>query len=93
MATKIPQSPKDHLGQILADADLDYLGRDDFFAIANQLCDELLMFGIINNEDDWNMLQIKFFESHHYFTKTAIELRNKKKLEHLAIIKSKLSHK
>lgn len=93
MATKLPQTPHNHLEQILADADLDYLGRDDFFAIANQLCDELFMFGIINNEDDWNMLQIKFFESHHYFTKTAIELRNQKKLEHLAIIKSKLSKK
>lgn len=91
MATKLPQSPNNHLEEILADADLDYLGRDDFFKIGNQLFEELAMFGIINNEDDWNKLQIKFFESHHYFTPTAINLRKQKKMEHLAMIKSKLS--
>jgi len=30
MATKMPQSPHDHLGRIICDADLDYLGRNDF---------------------------------------------------------------
>jgi predicted metal-dependent HD superfamily phosphohydrolase len=90
MATKLPQTPHNHLEEILADADLDYLGRDDFFTIGNQLYDELAMFGIITNEDDWNRLQIKFFESHHYFTPTSIRLRQQKKQEHLAIIKSKL---
>lgn len=90
MATKLPQSPKNHLEEILADADLDYLGRDDFFTIGNQLYEELAMFGIISNEDDWNKLQVKFFESHHYFTDTAIRLRSKKKAEHLRTIKSRL---
>lgn len=90
MATRLPQTPHNHLEEILADADLDYLGRDDFFTIGNQLYEELAMFGIITNEDDWNRLQIKFFESHHYFTATAIKLRQQKKEEHLAIIRSKL---
>lgn len=90
MATRLPQTPKTHLEEILADADLDYLGRDDFFKIGNQLFEELAMFGIITNEDDWNRLQIKFFDSHHYFTETAIKLRQHKKEAHLAIIKSKL---
>ena len=31
MATRIPQTPHNLLEQIIADADLDYLGRDDFF--------------------------------------------------------------
>lgn len=90
MATKIPQTPLNHLEEILADADLDYLGRDDFFKISNRLYEELAMFDIVNNEDDWNMLQVKFFESHHYFTRTAIRLRAKQKEAHLQIIKSKL---
>jgi len=92
MATKIPQTPHNHLEEILADADLDYLGRDDFFTISNWLFEELAMFGIVNNEDDWNRLQIKFFECHHYFTKTAINLRGNKKEEHLNMIKSKLNN-
>lgn len=91
MATKIPQMPQNHLEQILADADLDYLGRDDFFTIGDKLYDELSMFGIINTERDWNILQERFLENHSYHTATAISTRNEKKLENLQIIKSKLA--
>lgn len=91
MATKIPQRPQNHLEQILADADLDYLGRDDFFTIGDQLYEELTMFGIISSEYDWNLLQEKFLENHNFFTKTAINSRNLKKQENLNIIKAKLS--
>lgn len=91
MATKIPQLPKTHLEEILADADLDYLGRDDFFTIGNRLYDELSMFGIVNTADDWNNLQIRFLEKHHYFTKTAIESRKDQKDKHLAYLKSEIA--
>ena len=89
-ATRIPQTPKNKLEQILADADLDYLGRDDFFTIGNKLFDELSIYGILSTEDQWNQLQIRFLESHNYFTDTAIRLRKGKKEEHLRSIKSKL---
>lgn len=92
MATKIPQSPENHLEEILADADLDYLGRDDFFTIGNRLYEELAMFGILNSERDWNLLQEKFLENHRYFTRTAIDKRSKKKEENLNIIKLKLQN-
>lgn len=90
MATKIPQTPHNHLEEILADADLDYLGREDFFTIGDKLFEELTMFGIVNSERDWNLLQEKFLESHHFFTETTINKRNQKKQENLDIIKSKL---
>ena len=90
MATKIPQMPQNHLEQILADADLDYLGRDDFFTIGDKLYEELAMFGIISSERDWNLLQETFLNNHSYFTKTAIESRNQKKQENLDLVKSKL---
>lgn len=92
MATKIPQTPQNHLEEIVADADLDYLGRDDFFTIGNKLFEELSMFGIVNSERDWNVLQEKFLESHHYFTETAINSRKEKKQENLNIIKTKLKN-
>ena len=92
IATKIPQTPKNHLEQIVADADLDYLGRDDFFVIGDKLFEELSMFGIVNSERDWNLLQEKFLESHHYFTETAINSRNQKKQDNLDIIKTKLKN-
>ncbi|PZR20801.1 MAG: phosphohydrolase [Flavobacterium psychrophilum] len=90
MATKIPQSPKNALEEIMADADLDYLGRDDFFEISDNLYAELKKRGEVENENQWNVIQVKFFEQHQYFTKTARELRQAKKMEHLEIIKSKI---
>jgi predicted metal-dependent HD superfamily phosphohydrolase len=90
MATKIPQTPQNHLEEILADADLDYLGRDDFFTISDKLFDELTILGIISSERDWNFLQEKFLESHNFFTKTSNQKRKPKKEENLRIVKAKL---
>ena len=92
MATKIPQDPQNHLEQILADADLDYLGRDDFFTIGDRLYDELAMYGIVNDKNDWNRLQVRFLENHHYFTATAIQSRKAGKEQHLQFIKSQIGH-
>lgn len=90
MATKLPQRPHNHLEEILADADLDYLGRDDFFIIGDRLFKELVILDIISSEEEWNQLQVNFFKSHQYFTETSKNLRETVKAEHLAIIKSKL---
>lgn len=88
MATRIPQSPKNLLEEIICDADLDYLGRDDFFDIGNLLFRELCDLGVLKNEEQWNKLQIQFLESHHYFTAYAKINRDKKKERHLNTIKS-----
>jgi len=90
MATQIPQRPHSLLEQIICDADLDYLGRDDFFKIGDKLYDELCIYGIIDGEEEWNKLQVRFLEKHHYFTPSAIKLRKVKKAENLALVKSKL---
>ena len=87
MATKIPQSPKNQLSYILCDADLDYLGRKDFYPIANTLYQEFLASGYVKNELEWDRLQVKFFESHHYFTDTANTLRLPEKNVRLAELK------
>lgn len=83
MATKMPQSPHDHLGEIICDADLDYLGRNDFFVLSKKLFSELEITDGLKNEQDWDKLQIVFLKNHHYFTKTAIEQRNPVKQLHL----------
>lgn len=90
MATRLPQTPKNHLEKIIADADLDYLGRDDFFDLSKKLFKELEFLGTVKKEDEWNEMQVRFLEEHHYFTTTAIDLRNAKKNEHLEKIKEKL---
>ena len=89
MATKIPQSPNTLLEQIICDADLDYLGRNDFEPISQTLHKEFIIFKIIPEDIIWDHVQIKFFESHHYFTGTSISKRNKKKLKHLNILKER----
>lgn len=89
MATKIPQTPHNLLEQIICDADLDYLGRNDFEPISKCLYTEFLSYSIIPADCIWDHLQIKFFEIHHYFTKSEIEKRNKEKLRHLAILKER----
>ena len=68
MATKVPQTPHNLPEMILCDADLDYLGRDDFKAISDTLKDEFMVYGVIKNEHDWDEIQVSFFESHRYFT-------------------------
>lgn len=90
MATKIPQSPKVLLGEILADADLDYLGRDDFYETSQKLYNELCLSGGVTSIDEWNRMQVEFLEGHHYFTKTARAEREAKKEENLQLIKAEL---
>jgi len=87
MATSYPQKPQNHLEEIICDADLDYLGRDDFFTTGSTLLKEMNTNGSVQTEDDWNKLQESFLGSHHYFTETANRLRNKKKQEHLEEIR------
>ncbi len=89
-ATKIPQTPHNRLEEIICDADLDYLGRDDFFKIGNGLYEELCMYGIIDSEHEWNKLQVRFLEKHKYFTKSARKLRKPKKDEYLAMVRAKI---
>jgi len=90
MATRIPQTPKNHLEQILADADLDYLGRTDFEKISNGLFEELKAENKISDLNAWNKIQVSFFEKHSYFTESAKRLRNEKKKINLEHIKSQL---
>jgi uncharacterized protein len=91
LATKVPQRPKNKLDEIICDADLDYLGRDDYFPISENVFKEFKHFGVVNSANEWKQMQIKFLESHKYFTKTSNETRNKQKEENLRMIKNSRS--
>lgn len=71
MATKLPQSPRDRLGAILADADLDVLGRADFMARNAQLRVELAQFDEAVADARWYTSQLGFLRAHTYFTASA----------------------
>ena len=68
MATRIPQKPQTLLEQVLADADLEYLGGDQYDHISNLLYQELLHFNPNLSQKDWLMIQIQFMESHDFHT-------------------------
>lgn len=88
--TQIPHQPKNNLEEIICDADLDYLGRDDFHEIADRLRRELREHGKIDSDRKWDELQVSFLTSHRYFTETAIRTRKEKKLKNLDEIKLRL---
>jgi HD superfamily phosphodiesterase len=90
MATRIPQTPLTTLEKIICDADLDYLGRNDYPAISHNLFLELKARNMINTENEWNKIQSAFLKKHKYFTNTCTQLREKKKLKHLDMIESGL---
>jgi uncharacterized protein len=89
-ATKVPQKPQTRLEEIICDSDLDYLGRDDFFSIGEGLYKEFLIQKIVSNEREWNELQVRFLESHHYFTNSSKQNRQEAKQLNLEKVKSKL---
>ncbi len=79
MATRIPQTPINLMGQILADADLDLLGRTDFPDVSNRLRLELENTGNDLTDAKWYAQQIGFLKSHSYFTEAAIDTRQPQK--------------
>ena len=93
MATEVPQNPDNNkLAMVLCDADLDYLGRDDFFAVALNLHQEWQEFHHKTIDFmEWYGTQFDFLVDHHYFTKAARHLREDKKNQNLSQIKKLLS--
>jgi predicted metal-dependent HD superfamily phosphohydrolase len=90
MATKIPQSPTNHLENILADADLEYLGTDLFEQIGENLFQELKHFNPNFTEQAWDELQLVFMQKHHYHTEYCRQNREPKKQENLLKVKKRL---
>jgi HD superfamily phosphodiesterase len=88
--TEIPQNPTNHLEEIMADADLDYLGRDDIFLTGQKLQYEWKLRGKISSLREWHELQLKFIKKHHYFTATAKKLREHGKQENIRQLESLL---
>ena len=88
--TAIPHKPINKLQEIICDADLDYLGRDDFDEISDRLRRELRSMKKIDSDRKWDEIQVKFLKSHQFFTKTSINSRRKKKMENLKNVIARL---
>ncbi len=76
MTTHLPQSPYNKLSQILCDADVSYIGTDDYQVFANRLYRELKYLNPNLSNEEWVKQQKNFLDSHNFFTQSA-----KRKLE------------
>lgn len=83
MATQIPQSPKNKLEEIVADADLEYLGTSDAATKAEYLFKEWRHINPLLTREKWNQVQISFLQNHHYFTRFCKRHKEPAKAEYL----------
>lgn len=90
LATKMPQSPNTLLEAIIADADMNSLGRRDFFAVGALLRRELALFGARMTDVAWYEFEVKFLNSHQYFTDGAKALYSEQKAHNLRLLQQKL---
>ena len=78
-ATRLPQRPATRLEAIVCDADLDYLGSDDYHAVAATFRQELAAHGRELSDDAWAALQREFLGRHRFHTASS-RRRNAAKL-------------
>ena len=95
LATKMPQSPKNLLEEVVCDADLHHLGTEDYFRMARRLKKEINN----NNTDElltdakWMQMNIDFIKEHKYFTEYAENKYGQQKLKNRKKVKKKLQKK
>lgn len=90
MATRLPQAPGSPLAAMLADSDLDMLGRVDFLDFNRLLRAELAAFAPPIADADWYRQQLGFVRDHGYWTSTARTLRNLGKARNIQLLEELL---
>ena len=88
-ATRMPQRPCGALQELLCDADLDLLGREDFLPLNRALLAELRHYSARPiPENAWLHEQTRFLEEHHFFSPAALALRTVGKARNLALMRA-----
>ncbi len=90
--TILTEEPQNLLERIIRDADLDYLGRDDYFPISQELYKELLEMNLIKENDfEWCHGQITFLQEHTYYTDYSRKVRNPVKVKHIQWLQEQIT--
>jgi predicted metal-dependent HD superfamily phosphohydrolase len=96
LATKVPQSPKSLLEEIICDADIYNLGIDDFFRTDKLLKRETeLRNNTLLNDWEWDKKTLDLLENHKYFTlycQDTLEKGRQKNIEILHTVLGKINH-
>ena len=86
LATRLPQTPLNDEQALLCDADLDSLGREDFFATSKALWQERAACGLVIPWQTWLENQLRFLQTHRYFTPAARALRQDGKQKNIEML-------
>ena len=93
LSTDLECEPKTHLEKILCDADLDHLGREDFFKFDGKLRDGWRAKGIdVSDEAKWYRGTLEFIKKHQYYTESQKKLREKGKQKNIKGLLKKLEN-
>jgi len=82
-ATRIPQITHNIYEDIIADADLFYLGTDEYDYYSDKLYGELKYSQPDLTEKDWIKIQLDFLTAHKFHTEYAIKVLDPVKQKHL----------
>jgi class 3 adenylate cyclase/predicted metal-dependent HD superfamily phosphohydrolase len=87
LATALKAIPESIEESILKDADLDYLGRNDYKLLSLRLKQEWEHQGMHKTMPEWYELQINFLWGHRYYTASAQQQREQMKQQQLEEIR------
>ena len=87
----MPQHPQGLLQELLCDADLDSLGREDFLETSHNLRRELEAHGASMPLKEWYRRQLDFLSTHRYFTAAARSLRDAGKQRNITELQRRLA--
>jgi len=91
LSTDLDCEPKTHLEKILCDADLDNLGREDFFKLDAKLREGRRSRGLDVSDDlKWYRGTLKIIKNHQYYTQSQKKLREKGKQKNIKQLLNKL---
>jgi len=93
LATDLEVEPKTHVEKILCDADLDNLGREDFFKLNGKLREGRRARGIdVSDDAKWYRSTLEFIKRHQYYIESQKKLRGKGKQKNIKGLLKKLGN-
>jgi len=93
LSTDLKREPKTQLEKILCDADLDHLGREDFFKLNGKLREGWRVRGInVSDEAKWYKDTLEFIKKHEYYTESQKKFREKGKQKNIKRLLKKLEN-
>ncbi|WP_316734625.1 HD domain-containing protein [Pedobacter aquatilis] len=91
LATRFPQRPKNLMEQVICDADFYHFSLIDYPAFALKLKQEWeLKLDKVFSSKEWDALNLKFLESHSYFTAFGQGVLQKNKDKNIAKLASRI---